>query len=319
MDDSQAVLSWDRGALEIECDRSAAVREGVETYLGRKVFAASGDVTVRVSLARVEEAGKRRVEAKVSQEDAEGRTWGERRVTGEDSCDSLDEQLTLVIALMVDARAPIAAREPEPPALLPPPPPPPEEPRAPSEILTVPSLERPAPSPPHAVLLGFGAVALGVMPELGVGAGLAALVKPRGFWGVGLDALALAPQRQGLEEGSLKISLLLAGASLCPLQAVDAATWWSVCGSFHVARLHARSRGLLEARRDTQFFALPGADVRGGRILGGRWLVTGGLHLAFPVSPDRYVYRDAAGERHSAFEVSSFVLMASIGAGVIFH
>src|ERR1041384_2221690 len=112
MDASQAVLMWDRGALEIECERGAQVREGVETYVGRKVFGEGGDRVVRVTLSRVSEQGKKRVEARVSQEDTQGRTWGERVVTGDDSCSSLDEQLTLVVALMVDAPEPVAASEP---------------------------------------------------------------------------------------------------------------------------------------------------------------------------------------------------------------
>jgi hypothetical protein len=322
MDDSQAVLTWDRGVLEAECDRSAPVREGVEAYLGRKVFGATGDVVIRVSLERVQERGQRRVEAKVTQEDSQGRTWGERRVSGDASCDSLDPQLTLVIALMVDSPDPTVSGEPEPTPIPSQPPPTSvadDEPAKSSPIVTVPSLERPPPSPPHAVLLGFGAAALGATPELGLGAGLAATFKPRGFWGLGVDATLLAPQRQALDSGSLKVSLLMAGASLCPFQAVEGAAWWSICGSFHVARLGASSRGLLESRRAAQFLALPGVNARAGRVLAGRWLVGAGVQLSFPVSPDRYVYRDSEGERHVAFEVSSFVLVASAGFGVIFQ
>jgi hypothetical protein len=322
MDDSQAVLSWDRGVLELECDRSATVREGVEAYLGRKVFASSGDVIVRVTLSsKLEAQGKRRVEATVSQEDAQGRVWGERRVSGDASCDSLDEQLTLVIALMVDAPSPNLAAEPETPP--PPPPPPPAGleagPAADSEIVTAPSLERGTSSPPHAALLGFGAAALGATPELGLGAGVVALFKPRGFWGLGIDATLFAPRRQALDAGSLEVSLIVAGASLCPFQALEEATWWSICGNFQVARLEARSRGLLDARRDRQFFALPGLSARFGRVLFGRWLLAGGVQLGFPVSPNRYAYRDATGERHVAFEVSSFVVMTSLGVGVILN
>ncbi|RYZ03808.1 MAG: hypothetical protein EOO73_26610 [Myxococcales bacterium] len=317
MDASQAVLMWDRGSLEVGCERGAQVRQGVETYLGEKVFGERGDVIVRVALSRVQDRGKRRVEARVSQEDAQGRTWGERRVTGDD-CASLDEQLTLVIALMVDAPEPPAPSAPlEPP--LPPPPPEPPPPEASGEILTAPSLERAPPSPAHATLLGFGAVALGATPEVAFGGGLAATFKPRGFWGLGLDAAVFAPRRQTLEGGSLEVSVLLAGASLCPWQGIDGAAWWSVCGSFHVARLRARSRGLVGARRDSQMVALPGLAVRGGRIFGQRYLLAGGVQLSFPVSPDRYAYRDVSGERQLAFEVGSFVMMASVGVGIILN
>lgn len=317
MDASQAVLMWDRGALGAECDRATQVREGVETYLGHPVFGQSGDITVRVVLSRVEEKGKRRVEARVSQEDAQGRTWGERSVSGDENCASLDEQLTLVVALMVDAPEPVVAESPLPA----PPPPPAPDPNddASGEIETAPSLERPAPSPPHGALLGFGAASLGITPDVGFGAGVAGFLKPRGFWGLGVDAAMFAPHRQALDSGSLKASLLVAGVSLCPFQVAEDGAWWAICGTFQVARLHARSRGLLEARRDTQFFALPGLSGRAGRIIAGRWLVAGGLNLSFPVTPDRYVYRDVNGDRQSAFEVGSFVLTASAGLGLIWN
>lgn len=321
MEASLAELTWDRGALEAECDRSAQVREGVETYLGRKVFGADGDVVVRVTLTRTDEQGTRRVEARVSQQDAQGRTWGERTVTGDDTCSSLDEQLTLVVALMVDAPEPPLA-EPVAAEAVPPPPPPPRPPPAvtdESEILTVPTLQRAPPAPSHAAVLGFGVAALGVTPEVGVGAGLGATFKPRGFWGLGVDVAWLSPRRQALGDGSLEVSALLAGANLCPVQVIDGPTWWSACGSLQVARLHARSRGLVGARSESQLFALPGLLVRGGRIFGSSLLLAGGLQLSFPVSPDQYVYRDAEGERHSAFKVGSLVLMASVGLGILSH
>ncbi len=320
MDASQAVLEWDRGALEIECERSAVVRDGVEAYLGRKLFADAGDVTVRVSLSRVQEQGRARVEAKVSQRDAAGRTWGERSVSGDDSCASLDEQLTLVVALMVDTPTPPSEAEPEPAPLSPPPvSAPPPDIQVSTEINTAPSLERAAPSPAHATVIGFGAAALGASPEVAFGASLAANFKPRGFWGIGIEGAAFLPNRQSLDAGSLRVSLVVAGASLCPIQGLEGATWWSVCGSFQLARLHARSRGLLESRRVSQFFPLPGLTARAAHVFGDRWLLAGGLQVSFPVSPDRYVFRDADGDRHSAFEVSSFVLMASVGVGILIN
>ena len=67
-----AVLQWDRGALEVECERGAVVRDGVEAYLGRAVFADSGAAVVRVTLSRIEEQGKLHVVARVSGIDNDG-------------------------------------------------------------------------------------------------------------------------------------------------------------------------------------------------------------------------------------------------------
>jgi hypothetical protein len=312
MDATPAVLLWDRGTLEAECERGAQVKSGVEAYLGRAVFAESGASVVRVRLSRVEEQGKLRVVARVSHEDDSGKTWGERSVSGDESCASLDEQLTLVVALLVDTpNAATPAVEPEP---LPPPPPPVSET---SEIVTAPSLQQPASTPGHLVVLGFGAVSAGATPGLGVGGGLAVSLKPRGFWGIGLEGAVLNPTREELESGSLKVSLMTATATLCPLQGVDDNVWWSACAAVGAARLHVRSHGLLEARSQTQWFVLPGLSLRAARIFGQRWLVGGGVLAAVPVAPDHYVYRDADGQRQPAFQVSSLVLSAQVGVGVL--
>jgi hypothetical protein len=319
MDATPAVLVWDRGGLEAECERAAFVREGVETYLGRAVFADSGSRIVRVRLSRVDEQGKRHVVARVSQEDEAGHGFGERSVTGDESCASLDEQLTLVVALLVDTPTPA---EPTETPVAPPPepePPPSQASESSTEIVTAPSLQQPPPSPAHFALLAFGAGSAGATPALALGGGLLVSFKPRGFWGLGVEATALGPSSESLEPGRLDVSLVQAAASLCPLQSTDETVWWSACLSIGGARLRARSRGLLDARSDTQWFALPGLSVRAARIVGRRWLVGGGLVAAVPVSPDRYVYRDAEGSRQAAFQLSPLVLTLQVGLGWLVH
>lgn len=316
MDATPAVLVWDRGGLEAECERAAVVRQGVETYLGRTVFADSGERIVRVRLSRVDEQGKRHVVARVSQEDENGNGFGERSVAGDESCASLDEQLTLVVALLVDtpttAEPTPQAAEPTPPV---PEPAPSDASDSSSEIVTAPSLQQPPPSPAHFALLAFGAGSAGATPELALGGGLLVSFKPRGFWGIGVEATALGRSSEPLAPGRLEVSLLQGAASLCPLQSSDENVWWSACVSMGAARLHARSRGLLDARSESQWFALPGLSVRAARIFGRRWLVGGGLVAAVPVSPDRYVYRDAEGNRQAAFQLSPLVLTMQVGLG----
>jgi hypothetical protein len=112
--------------------------------------------------------------------------------------------------------------------------------------------------------------------------------------------------------------MLHLAASLCPLQGSSGGAWWSACASVGVARLHAHSRGLLEARDRIQWFALPGLGVRGAAIVSRRWLLGGGVLAAVPISPERYVYRDAEGRSQSAFQLSSIVLTAHLGIGWMF-
>jgi hypothetical protein len=324
MDAPLSVLQWDRGALEAECDRAATVRAGVEAYLGRSVFGAEGPLVVRVRLSRVEENGRARVVAKVTQETSDGRAWGERDVVGDASCASLDEPLTLVVALLVDA--PPSAAEPAPDGAARPP----AEgsaPRKPAEdapppddtgpIETAPSLEH-MKAPGHVVLLAFGLLSMGVLPSPAVGGGVLASVKPRGFWGLGVEAGAWLPQRMPLGSGTLETSLSMVSGSICPLQGIADGVWWSACGSFGAARLHARSRHVLEARSRNDWFALPGATARGGWLIGRGVLISGGLEALFPVSPDYYAYRSPDGEKQLAFEPAQLMITAQLGIGLLF-
>ena len=323
MDAPLSVLQWDRGALEAQCDRAATVRAGVEAYLGRSVFGAEGPLVVRVRLSRVEENGRARVVAKVTQETSDGRAWGEREVVGDSSCASLDEPLTLVVALLVDAPTPAA--EPAPIEITPPPAerstprkPAEDEPQAEDTgpIETAPSLEH-VKAPGHVVLLALGLLSMGVLPSPAAGGGVLASVKPRGFWGLGVEAGAWLPQRMALGSGSLETSLLMVSGSVCPLQGLSDGVWWSACGSFGAARLHARSRHVLEAKSRSDWFALPGATARGGWLVGRGVLVSAGLEALFPVSPDYYVYRSPAGEKQLAFEPSQLMITAELGVGVL--
>src|SRR6185369_8188261 len=99
------------------------------------------------------------------------RAWGEREVVGDSSCASLDEPLTLVVALLVDA--PARAAEPAPSEVTPPPAERPAPPKAaddepPAEdtgpIETAPSLEH-VTAPGHVVLLALGLLSMGVLPS----------------------------------------------------------------------------------------------------------------------------------------------------------
>lgn len=324
MDAPLSVLEWDRGALEADCDRRASVEAGVEAYLGRTVFGAEGSLVVRVSLTRVQENGRARVVARVTQQTSDGRAWGEREVVGDSSCASLDEPLTLVVALLVDAPAPPpeaqSPESPEPPAERsdePPPRPPAPQPEPAGEIETAPSLEQATQAPGHAVFLAFGLLAMGVLPSTGGGAGVLASLKPRGFWGLGIEAVAVLPQRVALGSGTLDLSLLMVSGSICPLQGVTDGIWWSACGSFGAGRLQARSRHVLDARTRSDWFALPGAAVRGGWLLGHGILLNAGLEVVFPVSPDYYVYRSAEGEKQLAFEPSPLMIGAQLGVGLL--
>jgi hypothetical protein len=330
MEDPEALLLWDRGNLEVQCERSQQVREGVEAHLGRTVFAAGVDagvdadagaqLKVRVRLSRSSAEGGN-VVAVVSQEDETGKSWGERVVTGDGGCESLDEPLTLVVALMVDGLAteskPTARLDPEParePAA-----PSPSAEEAASVIHTTPTFDHAPPAPGHFAVLVAALAAMGASPEVGFGGGVSLLWKPRGFWGVGLDVAGLAPQSLSLHSGSLQVSSQSLDFNLCPLQDTDDTVWWNLCGGAGVVRLQVRSRDLLLAKATSQYVAMPGLRARAARVIAGRWLLGGGLAIGFPISPDRYVYRDEQGNERGAFALGFPIATATAFAGTLFR
>jgi hypothetical protein len=318
MDEAQAQLLWDRGTLEAQCERAQQVREGVEVYLGRVVFSADAELKVRVRVARpAASAGK--VVALVTQEDATGQSWGERVVTGDASCESLDEPLTLVVALMVDRPTSATPEAATATVTAPPPAAPPPQVQVPAEISTTPSLDRAPPAPGHTALLVSALGAMGATPAFGFGGGLSLVWKPRSFWGLSLDASAVLPRSVSLETGSLRVSLQSLDVGICPLQGTDGSAWWSLCGGAGVARVHVRSHDLLESRATSQYMAVPGLRARAAMVIAQRWLLGGGVVVAFPLSADRYTYRDAAGEEHAAFELGFPIVTASAFAGALFR
>jgi hypothetical protein len=322
---AQAVLIWDQersgnGASQV-CDRSDSVKAGVEAYLGRAVFGADPSLVIRVHISH--KPGDATTTATVTQEDATGKRWGERSLSAA-SCDTLDEPLTLVVALMIDAGSTAAPSASQPPATAPQPTPVPlapsaaaVEPVSTEPIETAPSLQRASREPGHWAVFASAEAGMGFLPDPSLGLGVHARLKPTGFWGLSFDASALQPQRQALDSGRLKLSLARAGLGLCPLEGADADTWWSACASVGVGRLQARSSRLVGAQTRVEWLALPALSVTGAWLPRGWLLLAAGLEGAFPVLADRYVYRDALGNQHLAFQMSSFTLTARLGIGLI--
>jgi hypothetical protein len=186
-----------------------------------------------------------------------------------------------------------------------------------SEIQTAPSLERAEIAPAHLAFFGFAVLSMGALPSAAAGGGAFASFKPKGFWGLALHGEVLAPQRKQLGTGSLDAWLLSFGGSLCPLQGTDGAVWWSACAGMGAARLKVKSHDLLEAKSKKQWIPVPGLSARAAWRLGHGLLLGGGLEALFPVSPDRYVYRDPQGNQLPALEVSPLVISANLGLGLL--
>jgi len=307
-----AALVWDGGQVPA-CDRSTLLRQNVSVYLGRDPFQDDAPLTIRVALRRASEADA--LIADVSEVDEQGHVLGVRSVRGS-RCETLDEPLTLVVALMLDETTSNSepAREPAPP------------PPKPNERETEPAAEQSSDSelispvaedpsremqPGHAfVSLGIG-TSLGKLPFVNYGLQLQAVFKPRRFWGLEFSAGALGGSRVDLpSSGTINFLLLELGAALCPLESLHDGILLRGCGGLAVGWLRAESHDLVPTRRRTEVVLSPELHLQLAHSIGSNFLLGGGLGAAFPIRPNQYVYRDPDGVRRSAFQMSipSFTL-----------
>ena len=306
-----AVLVWDGGQVIPACDRSAELERNVASYLGRDAFESAAPLTIRVALRRGPD--DRAIVADVSKTGEDGKVIGVRTVSGGTTCETLDDPLTLVVALMLDAppeeQTPAPAPTPEPPA--------PPDSEEPEPISFEPSAEDANREPGFALLSAGAGSTIGLLPFPNVGPHLQMDLKPRHFWGISMGGSALLGSHTDLpNSGALDFRLIQAGAALCPLDTLSERDWFAVCGGLDVAWLEAEGSGLSPHRRRNDWTLSPTLRMQAARQLVGPILLGGALGVSFPISRNRYLYRDVAGDSHLAFEVASPALVLGVFAAL---
>lgn len=309
-----AVLVWDGGQVSPTCDRSDELKRNVAAYLGREAFETDAALTIRIGLRR--SAEDRGIIADISKIGEDGKVAGVRSVSGGANCETLDDPLTLVVALMLDA-PPEEAPRPSAAALEPPAP---EEPIQPEPIASDASAEETNLEPGFAVLSAGVGSSIGLLPFPNLGPRLQLDLKPRNFWGISISGLALLGSHTDLpSSGALDFRSIQLGAALCPLDTLRDRNWFAVCGGLEISWIEAEGSALAPHRRKTDWTLSPSLRLQAARQLTGPFLLGGMLGVAFPISRNRYVYRDAAGSSHLAFEVASPALVLGVFAAFKLH
>ena len=283
-------------------------------YLGRYAFEANAPLTIRIGLRRSPD--DRALVAEISKVGEDGKVVGIRTVSGGTTCETLDDPLTLVVALMLDAPPveppPVPAPTPEPLA--------PPEPSQPEPMESDPSPEDTSLEPGFALISAGIGSSIGLLPFPNYGPRLRVELKPRRFWGLSLSGLALVGSHTDLPgSGTLDFRLLQAGAALCPLDTLRDRNWFAVCGGVEIAWLEAEGSGLSPHRRKTDWTWVPSLQLQAARLLSGPVLLGGTFGVSFPISRNRYVYRDLEGSRHLAFEVASPALVLGVFVAFRLH
>jgi hypothetical protein len=300
-------LSWSGPGPELTCLGEEGLMRSVNEYLGRNAFPASG-ADFRLSV-RVEREADRSWRAVLELRDSGGELLGARKLASSgDLCSSLNEPLTLAVALMVDS-------EPEPPAPASPPPVAAEPEAAPS----------PQPSPARRSPQHW---ALELDAALGVEAGLLPAVRPGLALGLELHATTwLSARVSGVGflpaaaelEGSAAVRMGFVGGvlSLCPGVVPSPTFRAALCVGPLYGVLLATSRGL-EAGRTAQspLLALT-FGPRAAVSLGRRWSLKAEVMGVVPYRPDRFTY-ELNGATHELFSVSGLSVIATAGASFRF-
>jgi hypothetical protein len=232
-------------------------------------------------------------------------------VSGGSNCETLDEPLTLVVALMLDT----PPEEPRPAATPSPDPVTQPEVSEPEPITSDPIPEESPPPPGFALLSAGMGSSVGLLPFPNFGPRLQFHLKPRRFWGLSIGALALLGSHTELPgSGALDFRLIQAGAALCPLDTIHDRTWFALCGGVELTWLEAEGSGLSPHREETDWALSPSLNLSAARQLVGPVSIGGSLGVSFPISRNRYVYRDSQNVGHLAFEVASPSLVLGVFA-----
>jgi hypothetical protein len=307
-------LGWVRGAGADECIGTRALAEAVEARLGRQVFvsAARADVAVEGQIERGP-AGAWRATIAVAGEG--GRVLGTRELRSEAvSCRDLDEQLALVIAVMIDPDA--ALHAPPSPAIAPMPPVVPA-PIVHQALVPIP-LPYVAPPRPASWQLGLhvGAVlAIGLLPDPGVGLALRGRVTPPRWPALELGATIWSANQAESSNVGARFTLVDGVLAVCPLATSGLGFELGGCLGVRAGVIQVGGFGfdLVEVHaRPTVGASLEG---RVRRRLVGPLVLSVAPGLLAPIVRDHFFYTGSGGAKLEVFRMAPLIgtLEATLG------
>lgn len=326
-----SAFDWVRLPGAEGCIDAPALVQAAELRIGSAALTASSSAarTIHASVAPAHDLATFR--ATFTLQAPDGTVLGTREIwTNSADCRAMDDDLTLVLALLVDPRGSAALEPPAPPAS-------PAagasaRPAASSSASPGASPARagepaaeaepapaPAPgSPPRwvAAVRAGGVFSLGLFPSVGSGLSVRAALTPPGFVAVEVGGVAWTEQRASSPVGPFGADMWIAYGTLaiCPLATERSGFLWAACTGVEVGAVHAGGYGPAATyERDVPIasFAL-GARVR--HAITGRFFGAAGLDLSVPfVRPDLY-YRAAARDRE-IFTGAPIAGSFEIGAG----
>ena len=317
-----STLGWDRLPGADACVATQPLARAVETRLGRKVFVSPAEADVSVE-GRVEKKGAGYT-ATIVIRDAEGKLLGTRSLEKPDpSCAALTDALVIVIAVMIDPDASLGPVPPVPPPPVPPEAPPAKPPEPRIEKVYVPVLvPTPIEAPRKPALMGDAAlsarVAVGVVPDPGVGVSIVGVLVPRRFIGILARASFVVPRPAPVLGAEVSFSHVSGGGGLCPLAHTFGLVFLSGCAEGEIGLLLVRPSGLPRSVNEARFTVAGGASFGASVLLFEPLTVRIGVVAMLPLVRESFEVTLPSGEKSEVFRQLPVTAAGDLGVGVRF-
>jgi hypothetical protein len=319
-----SALSWVRLAGAEGCIGAPALAEAVEKRLHRRVFVPPSDAEVSVE-GTVGPGGPGRFRATFRVADRDGKVLGARTIEEPaKSCGDLDDRIAFVLSLLIDPEAALATPESAPPPVATVGQPPLEA--APAQVPAPsppPRVEAPPPPPPERrapwrwlVGVDFGG-SVGLVPDVGWVVSGRALVAPPRWPSLLLEGSSYLPESRRIEGVALvDIGLVTGALGVCPLELRHPPFGFGVCVAGMLGDLSARGQGFPDSRGYSTLLGAAEIELL-GELAFTSWLtMTLAGALVVPLSRATLAYDDAAGTRHTIFEIAPVGASLSVGLAV---
>lgn len=318
-----SALSWVRLPGAEGCVGAPKLAAAVEARLGRRVFVPPADAEISVEGTVAYRADTKRFKATFRVADRAGSVLGVRDVEESvTSCDKLDERFAFVLSVLIDPDAALGA----PPAAgeATPLPPPEAAPVAPAPAALAKPETPAAPAPPLRPAepwrwlagVDFGGAA-GIVPDVGWVFSGGAIVTPPGWPGLRAKGSSYLPTSRRVEGvARAEIGLVTGEVGICPLQLRRAPFGLTVCLDGMLGELSARGSGFPDSRGYGTLLGGIVLDVVAELAVTRAVVLTLSPALVVPLSRARLAYDDAAGDRHTLFEVAPVGGSIALGLAV---
>lgn len=239
-------LNWVRATDASQCVTARLLANAVESRLGKPVFVSSAEANIAVE-ASIEQVrnihiDEVRYRAMIRLIDKDGAVRGERTLVSKTSnCRDMDQELSLIMALMIDPQAVQKTDDARAVQPLPPKPPAAQQPPSASSVDASPRDD----VTPNTWMARVGPVlAIGFQPSPGVGGRVGIGVKPKSFVPVWLDGFfVMDASSNSSASGRLTVRPWWVQLSLCPLSIKNGNMQFQILAGGWTGRIIAQGEG----------------------------------------------------------------------------